>query len=139
MKSLGAVVIVALQHYEYYTPEPRPLQLEDFRRLADAGADIVSGSQAHYPQALEFHNGVFIHYGLGNLFFDQMSYDYGPGNRTFNIRREFLDQHVFYNGKHISTQLLTAVLEDYSKPRPMTTEERAAFLLEYFQASGWLP
>jgi poly-gamma-glutamate synthesis protein (capsule biosynthesis protein) len=139
LKAAGAVVIVALQHYEYYTPEPRPLQLEDFRRLAQAGADVVSGSQAHYSQTFEFYNGAFIHYGLGNLFFDQMGYDYADGKRTTNTRREFLDRHVFYAGKLISTELLTAELEDYSKPRPMTSEERATFLSEYFTASGWQP
>jgi poly-gamma-glutamate capsule biosynthesis protein CapA/YwtB (metallophosphatase superfamily) len=32
---------------------------------------IVSGSQAHQPHGFEFYNGSLIHYGLGNLFFDQ--------------------------------------------------------------------
>jgi len=138
-KASGAVVIVALQHYEYYTSEPRPLQREDFRRLAEAGADLVSGSQAHFSQSMEFHKGVFIHYGLGNLFFDQMEHDYGDGTSTTDIRREFLDRHVFYAGRLVSTELLTAVNEDFSKPRPMTPEERQDFLMEYFIASGWLP
>ena len=48
-------------------------------------------------------------------------------------RREMLDVHVIYNGRHINTQLLTAMLEDQSKPRPMTEEERLNFLYEYFQ------
>jgi poly-gamma-glutamate synthesis protein (capsule biosynthesis protein) len=137
LKASGAVVIVTLQHYEYYTPDPRPNQLEDFRRLADAGADIVSGSQAHYSQSMEFYNNAFIHYGLGNLFFDQMGYSYADGTRTLNTRREFLDRYVFYNGRLIGIELLTAMLEDYSKPRPMTLEERQLFLQEYFAASGW--
>ncbi len=137
LKAEGCVVMVGLQHYEYYTPEPRPNQLTDFRRLAEAGADVVSGSQAHYSQALEFSQGAFIHYGLGNLFFDQMGYDYADGSRTTNTRREFLDRHVFYDGKLVSAELLTAMLEDYSRPRPMTAEERESFLKEYFAASGW--
>ena len=137
MKAAGDVVIASIQHYEYYSPEARPLQMKDFRRLAQAGADVVSGSQAHYSQEMEFDQGVFIHYGLGNLFFDQMGYDYTDGTRTTNTRREFLDRHVFYSGKLISSELLTAMLEDYSKPRPMTPDERAAFLSEYFKASGW--
>ena len=29
------------------------------------------------------------------------------------------------------------MLEDYSRPRPMTDDERAAFLTEYFSLSGW--
>jgi len=31
------------------------------------------------------------------------------------------------------------MLEDYSRPRPMTQAERAAFLSEYFYLSGWIP
>ena len=99
-----------------------------FRRMADAGALIVSGSQAHTPQAMEFYNGSFIHYGLGNLFFDQMV-DFA--------RPEFIDRHVFYDGRYISTELLTAILEDYAKPRPMTPEERAKLLTDIFAASEW--
>jgi len=110
------------------------LQIKDFQFVADAGADIVSGSQAHYAQRMEFHNNSFIHYGLGNLFFDQM------GDQAWmprGIRREFLDRYVIYDGKFISAELITALLEDYSRPRLMTEQERAKFLNEYFFYSGW--
>ena len=137
LKAAGDVVMVGLQNYEYYTPEARASQMEDFRRLADAGADVVSGSQAHYSQSMEFYKNTFIHYGLGNLFFDQMGYSYADGTRTTNTRREFLDRYVFYDGHLIGVELLTAMLEDYSRPRPMTVEERQAFLQEYFAVSGW--
>jgi poly-gamma-glutamate synthesis protein (capsule biosynthesis protein) len=133
----GYMVIVTFQHYEYYTPEMRPDQKHDFEAMIDAGATLVSGSQAHFPQVMEFYNGSFIHYGLGNLFFDQMRYEYSNGTSTDGTRREFIDRHVFYNGRHISTELLTAQLEEYARPRPMTPEERTAFLQEYFTASGW--
>lgn len=138
LKSEGYLVIATFQYFEYYSSDPRPWQQTDFRMMADAGADIVSGSQGHYAQAMEFHNGGFLHYGIGNLFFDQMGYDNpSNGKRTTNTRREFLDRHVFYDGKYISTELLTAMLYDYAQPRPMTLEEREAFLKEYFEASGW--
>jgi poly-gamma-glutamate capsule biosynthesis protein CapA/YwtB (metallophosphatase superfamily) len=137
LKANGDTVIATLQHYEYYSPEPRPGQIDDFRRLAEAGADVVSGSQAHYSQAMEFHAAAFIHYGPGNLFFDQMGYDYADGTRTTNTRREFLDRYVFYDGRLVGIELLTAMLEDYSKPRPMSPDEREQFLQEYFKASGW--
>ena len=32
-----------------------------------------------------------------------------------------------------------AMLEDYARPRPMTPDERAAFLSAYFGYSGWIP
>jgi poly-gamma-glutamate synthesis protein (capsule biosynthesis protein) len=135
----GYQVIATFQHFEYYSPEPRPQQKRDFEAMAQAGAVVVSGSQGHYAQAMEFDGRTFIHYGLGNLFFDQMNYIMSDGTITQDTRREFLDRHVFYNGHYINTELLTAQLEEFARPRPMTPEERAAFLQEYFTASDWLP
>ncbi len=141
LRKQGYIVIVTFQYREGYSPQAMPWQVDDFRNAATAGATIVSGSQSHFPLAMEFFNGTFIHYGLGNLFFDQMgNIAPGPGLPLMpGERREFLDRHVFYDGRYISTELLTALLEDYSRPRPMTTDERAAFLQEYFEHSGWLP
>jgi poly-gamma-glutamate synthesis protein (capsule biosynthesis protein) len=78
---------------------------------------------------MEFYQGRFIHYGLGNLFFDQM--------QALELRQEMIDRHVFYAGRHVSTELLTALLEDFAQPRPMTSDEREAFLRKIFTASGW--
>jgi hypothetical protein len=123
----GAITIFTFQWLEGSTV--LRAQKKAFREAVDAGAMIVSGSQAHKPLGLEFYAGGFIHYGLGNLFFDQM--------QTLDNRREIIDRHVFYDGKHISTELLTALLEDYSQPRPMTTVERSEFLEKIFQDSEW--
>jgi poly-gamma-glutamate synthesis protein (capsule biosynthesis protein) len=133
LRSQGYLVIMTFQYYETLDSQPFAAQVRDFRLMAQAGADIVQGSQAHFPQSMEFYQGGFIHYGLGNLFFDQM----GDDPKMPGIRREFIDRHVFYDGRYISTELLTAMLEDYSRPRPMTADERAAFLTEYFSLSGW--
>ncbi len=131
LRSEGFLPIVTFQYYESYDVHPSPKQMEDFRRVSEAGAVIVDGSQAHRPQAMEFYGGGFIHYGLGNLFFDQME---TPWTGT---RDEFIDRHVFYNGRYISTELKTAMLEDYARPRPTTQAERNAILGESFKASGW--
>lgn len=135
----GYFVIVTQQYNEYYQPGPTENQAKDFARLAEAGATVVNGSQAHYPQSMAFVGNAFVHYGLGNLFFDQMSYEWpiGSGQFTYRTRDEFLDRHVFYDGKYLGLELLTAKLEDYSRPRPMTPEERTEFLTVYFAASGW--
>ncbi len=127
----GYLVIASFQYYETYDPKPFDAQLHDFRMMSEAGAAIVQGSQSHNPQTLEFYGAGLIHYGLGNLFFDQM------GDEGVPTRHEFIDRHIFYDGRYISTELLTAQLEDYSRPQPMTPEQRAAFLSEYFAASGW--
>jgi hypothetical protein len=139
VKSQGYMVIFTFQHEECYHPGPCYAHDQDFRKVADAGALVVSGSQAHFPHLMEFYNDSFIHYGLGNLFFDQMTYTLLDGSVIDGTRREFIDRHIFYDGQYLGVELLTAILEDYSRPRPMNERERTAFLLDYFYYSGWLP
>jgi hypothetical protein len=123
------IVVVTQQYWEFDHAAPTPKQVEDFANLARAGADIVSGSQAHTPQGFAFVEGAFVHYGLGNLFFDQM--------QSLALRELLIDQHVIYDGRHISTVLFTGLIEDYARPRPMTAAERRDFLARVFAASGW--
>jgi poly-gamma-glutamate synthesis protein (capsule biosynthesis protein) len=141
LRTQGYLPIVTFQYKEGYSPQVMPWQENDFRKVAEAGAVIVSGSQSHVPMEMEFYKGTFIHYGLGNLFFGQMgNQPPGPGLPLQPSERyEFLDRHVFYDGRYINTELLTAMLEDYARPRPLTPDERAGFLTAYFAYSGWLP
>jgi poly-gamma-glutamate synthesis protein (capsule biosynthesis protein) len=128
----GYLVIVTLQHIEYYSYEAQPDLVKDFGRVAAAGAIIVSGSQSHQAHGMTFTDGAFIHYGLGNLFFDQFLFcedaacDYG-----------FMDRHIFYDGRYISTELNPIRFIDMARPRLMTDDERAWFLDMIFKASGW--
>ncbi len=132
LRSQGYQVIFTFQHREYYTYTAQPDLVRDFGKVAAAGAAIVSGSQAHQPHGFSFQDGSFIHYGLGNLFFDQFHYcgDYACDDA-------FIDQHVFYDGKHISTELITIRFVDFARPRLMTPAERLHFLDIIFKASGW--
>jgi hypothetical protein len=131
LKADGVLVIATLQDQENYESMPVPEVKKDLDELSEAGADVVSGSQAHFPQGFAFNQNGLIHYGLGNLFFDQMDYP------VVGTRREFYDKHFFYDGKYIGTLVFTGMLEDYAQPRPMTAEERSQFLSEIFSASGW--
>ncbi len=141
LRAQGVLPIVTFQYKEGYSPQVMPWQEYDFRQVAAAGAIIVSGSQSHVPMKMEFYNGTFIHYGLGNLFFGQMgNQPPGPGLPLQPAERyEFIDRHIFYDGRYLGTELLTAMLEDYARPRPMTPDERTAFLSAYFGYSGWIP
>jgi poly-gamma-glutamate synthesis protein (capsule biosynthesis protein) len=130
LKAEGYLVIATFQHMEYYTYAAQPDQQRDFRQMAEAGAVIVSGSQAHQPQGMEFLNGSFIHYGLGNLFFDQ--YGLCPA-----CSQGLIDRHVFYDGRYISTELLPIQFVDYARARPMTIEEADSLFQSLFQVSGW--
>lgn len=132
LKAEGYLPIVTIQYTEDYTAYPSAQMEADFSTLAQAGAVVVNGSQAHTPKIMVFEGGTFIHYGLGNLFFDQMAVYY---NETLMVgtRDEFIDRLIFYDGQLISVELLTAKLEDYARPRPMTPEERAVLLSRIFE------
>ena len=137
LRSQGYLPIVTFQYIEYYQPNPTNQEQADFRQMADAGAVIVSGSQAHVPAAMEFYGGAFVHYGLGNLFFDQMSHRMPDGSLIYDTRNVFVDRSIFYAGRYIGTELLTYIIEDYARPRLMTDSERVQFLQNIFSAAGW--
>ncbi|MDT8305940.1 MAG: CapA family protein [Anaerolineae bacterium] len=125
----GAFVIATQQYWESYHYAPTAQQREDFAAIAAAGAAAVSGSQAHHVQGFGFDHGAFIHYGLGNLFFDQMDQ---PGTR-----QTFVDVYTIYENRLLNVSLWTGLIENYARPRLMTPEERADLLETTFQASGW--
>jgi poly-gamma-glutamate synthesis protein (capsule biosynthesis protein) len=133
LKAAGIVSIATLQYDEQplgeYSYDTAPIQVADFRRLVDAGAAIVSGSQAHFPQGFDLYRSGFIHYGVGNLFFDQM--------QSLGVRQMFVDRYVIYGGRVLSVELFTGIRDDPAQPRPMTADERRAFLQTIFKASGW--
>jgi poly-gamma-glutamate synthesis protein (capsule biosynthesis protein) len=133
----GYLVIATMQHEEIDSFYPVAIQQWDFRRLAKAGAVIVSGSQAHHPQALELIGSSLIHYGLGNLFFDQWYLAQYNSAEHINKDKSFIDLHYFYDGSYINTQLITLQFVDNARPRLMTADERDKFLTEVFQASLW--
>ncbi|MEA3440229.1 MAG: CapA family protein [Chloroflexota bacterium] len=131
LKAEGYLPIVTFQHFEYFTYVPQPKLIQDFHTAAEGGAVIVSGSQAHQPHGMEFYEDGFLHYGLGNLFFDQFHMGLPTG-------QGFLDRHVFYDGRHISTELIGIRFVNYARSRLMTPEEREELLRSVFDASGWL-
>ena len=133
LREEGYLVIATFQHIEYYSYAPQPKQIEDFGGMAKAGAVIVSGSQSHQPQGIEFFSDTFVHYGLGNLFFDQFNQPVCP---NIACNDAFIDRHVFYEGRYIGTDLLTITFVDFAKPRRMTNEERIQLLTKVFEASG---
>ncbi len=131
------IVAVELQYLETYEPSPTPEQVEEFRELRAAGADIVTGVQSHVPQALETYGvdetggpGAIV-YGLGNLFFDQMW--------SWPTRTGLIIRHTLYEGRPLSTEILTTVLEDFAQPRWATPKERSEILRRIFDAAPARP
>ena len=129
LSSEGFNPIVTFQHDEVYNWFPTPRMVVDFNAAAEAGAVIVSGSQGHQPQAMAFvGDDRFIHFGLGNLFFDQLG-------MSTDTDKAFVDRHVFYDNRYISTEILTVKFTDYSTPRWMNESERIAMLNRLFANS----
>ncbi|HRN50038.1 MAG TPA: CapA family protein [Anaerolineales bacterium] len=129
----GYTVIVTFQHNEVYQYEPSDTLMRDFGRVAEAGASIVSGSQAHQPHGVEFYTpDTLITYGLGNMFFDQIIFGYDTSHGM-------MVRHVIYDNRYISAEILPFVFVDYAKPRWLTAEERAEFLSIIFNNSIWQP
>ena len=128
-KGLADIVLVELQYQESYDTQPLFDQRTDFKALVRAGADIVTGVQSHVPQGMEFADGKLVLYGLGNLYFDQMW--------AQATREGMVVKHTLYNGRHLSTQILTTLLYDYGQPRWTSDQERASILNRVFGASYW--
>ena len=127
LKTEGHAVIFTFQYQETERYSPTESQIRDFRRVIELGADIVSGSQAHQPMGMELWEDGFINYGLGNLFFNMRN--------ILGLKQGIIARHIFYDGEHINTVLITTILEDLSQPRVTTPEERVELLESIFKGS----
>lgn len=121
-------VIVTIQHEEYEEYTPTEIQRYDFRRLAEAGADVVFGTAAHKPQTYEFYptqrgDTSLLHYGMGNLFFDQPFW----GNMRF-----FMNTLYIYEGQLRTVEVFPGIIDESVRPRLMTPDERLNFLFFMF-------
>jgi poly-gamma-glutamate synthesis protein (capsule biosynthesis protein) len=137
LSSEGYIVITTIQHEEVDSFNSIAIQQYDFGRLANAGSTIVSGSQAHHPQAFDYTGSSFIHYGLGNLFFDQWYLAKYNADEHVNKDKSFIDIHYFYNGAHINTRLITLKFIDNAQTRFMSFNENETFLTDVFRFSVW--
>ncbi|GAB4509935.1 MAG: hypothetical protein OHK0046_05800 [Anaerolineae bacterium] len=126
------VVVLTVQGPEFDQFNPPEAQMLRFRQFADWGADVVIGTSSHFPQTFEFvaqpdADEALLHYGLGNLFFDQA---------FFGGVRFFMDQLFIYEGRLLTLDLFTGIIEGQGRPRPMTPDERQNFLYLIFNEHG---
>ncbi len=113
---------VHFQEYESYTPTSQ--QRSFYRRLAEYGADVVIGTAEHKAMIFEFYPArrgetVFIHYGLGNLLFDQEYW----GNMRF-----FLDTLYIYAGQLLTVEIFPGIIDNQARPRLLKGEDQFNFL-----------
>ncbi len=125
----GYVVVGSIQFLEHFQYDAFQPQRDAFMGFAEAGASIVHGAHGHHPMGFAFSDDRFVHYGTGNTFADQMF--------SLGTRQMFVDTYVIYNGRLLSTDLWTGMIEDYARPRQMTAEERIQLLQSVFDGSDF--
>ena len=118
------IVLVTLQYQEFEEYVPTSQQRIDYQTIADWGADVVIGTAEHKPMTFEFYptrrgETAFIHYGLGNLFFDQPFW----GNMRF-----FLDTLYIYEGRLMTVELFPGIIDDLARPRLLDGDDQFNFL-----------
>ena len=118
------LVLLTVQYQEFESYTPTAQQQADFRAFAEWGADVVIGTSEHKPMIFEFYRTrrgetAFIHYGLGNLYFDQSFW----GNRRF-----FLDTLYVYASKLVAVELFPGVIDDRARPRLLAGDDQFNFL-----------
>ena len=125
----GYVVVGSIQFIEHFQYDAFQPQRDAFMGFANAGASIVHGAHGHHPMGFAFSEDRFVHYGTGNTFADQMF--------SLGTRQMFVNTYVIYNGRLLSTELWTGLIEDYARPRKMTEEERIQLLQSVFDGSDF--
>lgn len=124
----GWLCVITFQHFEYDDYAVPPVESHDFLALAELGPAVISGSQAHIPQGFTFVDDTFIHYGLGNLLFDQ----------TSPIERDsFFDRHYFYEGRYLGNYLETIRLEESMQVRFLNALERDTLMSTILSTCSW--
>ena len=112
-------IIVVYPHWGWeYIEEPHKGQIENARRLIDAGANAIIGHHPHVVQTVEEYNEGIIFYSLGNFIFDQ----YYPGTD-----KGLAVQLVFGKGKIEQINLFPIIIES-AVPRLASTDEWSSVL-----------
>ena len=129
LRRRGLLPIVSVQHQETHIHDVPPKLVSDLRRLAEAGAAFVMGSQAHSAHPWDIHYGAYVHYGPGNILFAQ--------DREAQ-REATVDKLYFHDGRLLSVEHLFTRIE-HGRPRLLSDDERARFLAEIVRVEGNVP
>jgi poly-gamma-glutamate capsule biosynthesis protein CapA/YwtB (metallophosphatase superfamily) len=126
-RELADVVIPFFHWGHEYTNHPSERQRHLAHAAVEAGATLVLGSHAHWVQAVEFYEGAFIAYGLGNFVFDQ--------SWSTETTQGVIMQTSFLGGRLASVRFLPVQIEDLHQPRFVDRATGERILDRMFSAS----
>lgn len=118
LRRRGYTPIASVQHRELRVHLPAPDLVRDLRRLAEAGAVFVEGSQAHVAHPWDVHYGAYLHYGPGNILFAQ----YRDKQRDATVDKLYIHDGKLLTVAHLFTRT------EHGQPRLLTDRERVKFL-----------
>jgi len=127
-----ADVVIVLNHWgTEYTPLPTERQQGLAWEAVGAGATLVIGNHPHAVQAVEFLEGGFVSYALGNFVFDQ--------DWSLETQQGVVLEAVFHGARLVSVRYLPVHIHDMHQPRWAEPSEGEAILARMEEASRGLP
>ena len=121
------IVVIQIQSGTEDTHRPSDRSLKGLRAAVEAGADMVVGNQAHWVQAVEVRDGVFIPYALGNFIFDQ--------THTPEHSQGYVLEATFHGTKMVTVRLLPYEIVNLHRPVFVDGALRLKILNDVFEAS----
>lgn len=92
-------LVVSIHAGLEFFPVPTRNRLDMFRKVAEAGADLILGHHPHVPQGIERWGNCLIHHSLGNAVFDLHGYQI---NASPNVNRSHVFTVEIEDGKIVS-------------------------------------
>lgn len=99
-KKKGRTVIVNIHGGYEYCLEPASDQIELYKSVCDAGADVILGSHPHVLQPIEMYGKSLIVYSQGNFVFPGMD-DMPNATDTMVVRVGLVNGRPLYFEKHL--------------------------------------
>ncbi|MBQ0165608.1 MAG: CapA family protein [Treponema sp.] len=107
-KKNGSIIIINVHGGAEYSSVPTADQQLMYRKLCDAGADVVFGSHPHVLQPVEWYNDSLIVWSLGNFMYPGME-DIAGTAAGMIVRAGFVNGRLLYYEKHLTRNVGTTV------------------------------
>ncbi len=107
-KREGSIIVINVHGGTEYNATPTNEQQVLYRRLCDAGADIVFGSHPHVVQPVEWYNDSLIVWSLGNFMYPGMEEIAGTAEGMI-VRAGFVNGRLLYYEKYPTRNVGTKV------------------------------